>query len=188
MFNSEFLVNFLTFIILNKKFRRKAKIALRNFLYAGKMMRRAKSVGIGFVCNAPSHGNHNTIIGDHVCINGVQVIGDGGCKFGSYSQFGHQILIITSNHNYDKGVKIPYDDKNVYKDVEIGDFCWVGSRVTILPGTKIGEGVIIQAGAVVHGDIPKYAIVGGNPAKVFKYRDAEHFEKLKEQKSFLINC
>ena len=45
----------------------------------------------------------------------------------------------------------------------------------------IGEGAIIQAGAVVHGEIPPYAIVGGNPAKVFKYRDIEHFQKLKAE-------
>ncbi|MBR5589795.1 MAG: 2,3,4,5-tetrahydropyridine-2,6-carboxylate N-succinyltransferase, partial [Phascolarctobacterium sp.] len=55
---------------------------------------------------------------------------------------------------------------------------------TILPGTHIGEGVIVQAGAVVHGEIPPYAIVGGNPAKVFKYRDIEHYNKLKAEGKF----
>ncbi len=54
----------------------------------------------------------------------------------------------------------------------------------ILPGTKIGEGAIIQGGAVVHGEIPPYAIAGGNPAKVFKYRDIEHFKKLKAEGKF----
>ena len=71
-----------------------------------------------------------------------------------------------------------------YKDVTIDDFVWLGSRVTILPGTKIGEGAIIQAGSVVHGEIPPYAIAGGNPAKVFKYRDIEHFKKLKAEGRF----
>ena len=54
----------------------------------------------------------------------------------------------------------------------------------ILPGTKIGEGAIIQGGSVVHGEIPPYAIAGGNPAKVFKYRDIEHFKKLKAEGKF----
>lgn len=72
----------------------------------------------------------------------------------------------------------------IYKNVEIGDCVWLGSRVIILPGTKIGEGAIIQAGSVVHGDIPECAIVGGNPAKVFKYRDIEHYKNLKELKKF----
>jgi acetyltransferase-like isoleucine patch superfamily enzyme len=62
---------------------------------------------------------------------------------------------------------------------------WLGSRVTILGGVTIGEGAIIQAGAVVVSDIPKYAIAGGNPAKVFKYRDIEHYERLKAENRFL---
>ena len=41
--------------------------------------------------------------------------------------------------------------------------------------------MVIQAGSVVHGQIPDYAVIGGNPAKVIKYRDIEHFKKLKEQ-------
>ena len=48
-----------------------------------------------------------------------------------------------------------------------------------LGGVHIGEGAIIQAGSVVVSDIPPYAIAGGHPAKVFKYRDIDHFEYLK---------
>lgn len=93
-------------------------------------------------------------------------------------------MMITQNHNYDKGNAIPYDDTYIVKSIIIGDFVWLGSRVTILPGVKIGEGAIIQAGAVVSSDIPPYAIAGGNPAKVFKYRDVEHFKKMKVEKKY----
>ena len=55
--------------------------------------------------------------------------------------------------------------------VVIGNDVWIGSRVTILPGVHIGNGVIIGAGAVVSKDIPDYAIVGGNPARILKYRN-----------------
>lgn len=48
----------------------------------------------------------------------------------------------------------------------------------------IGEGVIVAIGSVVVKDVPPYAIVGGNPAKIIKYRDIEHFEKLKAEKRF----
>lgn len=185
MFNTEFLVKLLTFFIPFKSVRRKYKTTLRNHLYAHKMIRRAISVGKNFRCNAPSHGNHKTVIGDNVCVNGLQIIGDGPCSIGNYTQVGHEVLVITSNHNYDNGETIPYDDKNIYKEVAIGDFCWIGSRVTILPGTKIGEGAIIQAGAVVHGEVPRCAIVGGNPAQVFKYRNVEHFDELKAKGAFL---
>lgn len=55
--------------------------------------------------------------------------------------------------------------------VVIGDDVWIGTRVIILPGVKIGNGVIIAAGAVVTKDIPDYAVAGGVPAKVIKYRN-----------------
>ena len=54
----------------------------------------------------------------------------------------------------------------------------------VLGGVTIGEGAIIQAGSVIIKDIPKYAIAGGHPAKVFKYRDIEHYIKLKIEKRF----
>ena len=66
----------------------------------------------------------------------------------------------------------------------IEDNVWIGNRVIILPGVTIKEGAIIQAGSVVVGDIEKCGIAGGHPAKVFKYRDIEHYEKLKSEWKF----
>ena len=54
--------------------------------------------------------------------------------------------------------------------VVIGDDVWISDRVIILPGVKIGNGVIIAAGAIVTKDVLPFAIVGGNPAKVIKSR------------------
>lgn len=59
------------------------------------------------------------------------------------------------------------------KGIEIGEDCWIGSKVVILDGVKIGNHAIIAAGAVVTKDIPDYAIVGGVPAKVIKMRKDE---------------
>lgn len=81
---------------------------------------------------------------------------------------------------------VPYDHTYICKSIIIEDFVWLGSRVTILPGVRIGEGAIIQAGAVVSCDIPLYAIAGGNPARVFKYRDVDHFKKLKAAKKIFL--
>ena len=55
----------------------------------------------------------------------------------------------------------------------------------VVGNVDIGEGAIIAAGAVVTKDVPPLAIVGGgNPAKVIKFRDKEHYFQLKEQKKF----
>ncbi len=55
-------------------------------------------------------------------------------------------------------------------DIVIDDDVWIGYGATILSGVHIGQGAVVAAGAVVSGDVPPYAIVGGVPAKVIKYR------------------
>jgi len=55
-------------------------------------------------------------------------------------------------------------------DVIIGNDVWVGYRSIILSGVKVGDGAVIAAGSVVVKDVPAYAIVAGNPAKIVKYR------------------
>ncbi|MCL2798774.1 MAG: CatB-related O-acetyltransferase [Endomicrobia bacterium] len=68
-------------------------------------------------------------------------------------------------------------------DIEIGNDVWIGANATILSGVKIGNGAIIAAGAVVVKDIPDFAIAGGVPAKVIKYRFSEDIiEKLNKIK------
>lgn len=67
-----------------------------------------------------------------------------------------------------EGKEYPYKG-----DTVIGHDVWIGYQATILPGVKIGHGAIIGAKAVVTTDIPPYAIVGGNPAKVIRMRFSE---------------
>lgn len=169
----------------SKKDRERRKYLLKKRIktlyYGGQVLRTAKSVGVGFYCGGPSCVNRKTVIKNFVSFNGMFINGGGAVSIGSYFHSGIECMIITQNHDYDKGEMIPYGISYNYKDVVIEDFVWLGRRVTVLPGTRIGEGAIIQAGAVVHGDIPPYAIAGGNPAKVFKYRDIDHFLKLKSE-------
>ena len=168
-----------------KKGRERRKFKLRSKLYTlyygSQVLRTAKHIGEGFVCRGPSCVNRNTVLGDYVCFMGMFINGGGPVSIGSHFHSGIQCMIITQNHDYDGGEMIPYGTRYIFKEVVIEDYVWFGRRVTILPGTHIGEGAIIQAGAVVHGEIPPYAIAGGNPAKVFKYRDIEQFQKLKAE-------
>ena len=62
------------------------------------------------------------------------------------------------------------NDLPIKGDTIIGNDVWIGARVTILPGVHIGDGSIIGAGAIVTKDVPPYTIVGGNPARIIKYR------------------
>jgi acetyltransferase-like isoleucine patch superfamily enzyme len=59
---------------------------------------------------------------------------------------------------------------NEYESIAIGNDVWVGTRALIMNGVKIGTGAIIAANAVVTHDVPPYAVVGGSPARIIKYR------------------
>ncbi|MCI6697138.1 MAG: acetyltransferase [Solobacterium sp.] len=64
-------------------------------------------------------------------------------------------------------------------DIIVDDDVWIGYGATIMSGVHIGQGAVIAAGAVVTKDVPPYAIVGGVPAKVIKYRfEPEMIEEL----------
>ena len=145
---------------------------------------KAKRVGKDLRCRGANHVTRFTELGDHVQLHGMWASGDGRLVVGNWSHLGEGLRIFTRNHNYDKGDAIPYDRTYITRDVTIGDFVWIGVQVILLPGTTIGEGAIIQAGSVVHGNIPAYAIAGGNPAKVFAQRDIEHFQRLKAEGKF----
>lgn len=109
-------------------------------------------------------------IGDNSGI-GVRCEVRGPLTIGRNVMMGPEVCIMTSSHNTAR-TDIPMNQQGHLekKEVVIGDDVWIGRRVIILPGIKIGNGVIIGAGAVVTKDVPDYAVVAGVPAKVIKYR------------------
>lgn len=126
----------------------------------------------------------NTILNSNPNFNGMIIKGYGKVIFGDNFHSGSDCLIITSNHNFDHGKSIPYDDSHILKKITIGNNVWFGDRVIVLGNVNIGEGVIVQAGSVVTQDIPDFSIAGGSPAKAFKNRNIEHYNKLKNDNKY----
>ena len=146
---------------------------------------RVAQTGNNLHVNRFSVVSRKTYLGNNANFNGIRISGCGKVFIGNNFHSGRECLVISQNHNYDFGKAIPYDDTYIAKDVSIGDNVWLGDRVIILGGCNIGEGAIIQAGSVVAGNIPPLAIAGGHPAKVFKYRDEEHYNILKAAGKFM---
>lgn len=94
----------------------------------------------------------------------------------------HQINTLTTYPLYSKLIEInPELDATTKGAIHISDDVWIGTRAMILSGVTIGKGAIIGAGAIVTKDIPPYAIVGGNPAKIIRYRfDNDTIKKLND--------
>lgn len=105
-------------------------------------------------------------------------------KVGNYCSFAENLRIYRRNHNLETLSQHPFfynrhagllkaDAIESIQDnpLEIGHDVWIGGSVIVLPGcTTIGNGAVIGAGSVVTKSVPPYAIMGGNPAKLIRYR------------------
>lgn len=102
---------------------------------------------------------------------GIEASVRGPLRIGDNVMMGRWVNIMTSSHQTSR-TDIPMNQQGFCErePVDIASDVWIGNRVTILPGVKIGTGAIIGAGAVVTKDIPDYAVAGGVPARVIKYR------------------
>ena len=101
---------------------------------------------------------------------GVNCLVHGPLEIGDKVMMGPDVVILTHTHNIDR-TDIPMGDQGSrIEKVTIGNDVWIGMRSIIMPGVKIGNGAVIGAGAVVTKDVPDYAIVGGVPARIIKFR------------------
>jgi acetyltransferase-like isoleucine patch superfamily enzyme len=123
-----------------------------------------------------------TIIGDHVNISiGEQVsfgedvvlYANASISIGDHTMIGMKTIIHTSTHDYNQHPMWRY---RIDRPISIGRHVWIGASCIVLAGVVIEDYAVIAAGAVVTANVPKGAIVGGNPAKIIKYRDPSVYE------------
>jgi len=108
-------------------------------------------------------------IGDRCLIGrGSGIVGHFSIDIGDDVWTGHHVYITDQNHGYDN-VDIPISQQSMpEKPVRIGSGSWLGHGTVVLPGTDIGEHVVIGANSVVTGSIPSFSVAVGAPARVVK--------------------
>lgn len=112
---------------------------------------------------------------------------------GNFVCFGAECVIMMGGnqlHRTDWISAFPFDTRSFVPagDTVIGDGCWIGSRAMIMQGVTLGEGAVVATGAVVTKDVPPYAVVGGVPAQIIKYRfTAAEIEQLLALKLYNID-
>lgn len=95
----------------------------------------------------------------------------GEVHLGDHVLMAPEVVFYTVNHEYGS-LDVPMDSQGdtEMKSTYVGNDVWLGRRVMVMPGVRIGDGCIIAAGAVVVKDLPPYSIAGGVPAKVIGSR------------------
>jgi acetyltransferase-like isoleucine patch superfamily enzyme len=136
----------------------------------------------------PCGPGHNTRFGRGCFLGKYSYLRGGNVEnntyIGRYCSIGQNVQIGVHNHNIDlittsplvmwtgknePDLQQPEFLKNGYATT-IGHDVWIGVNVVVLRGVTIGHGAVVAAGAVVTKDVPPYAIVGGVPARVLRYR------------------
>lgn len=178
---------------LIKELCRIANKGARDFINKKKFFRAIIDSGCCFTDDSQigenSHLFANCII-NHSSIGNYTYIGRDSliqnAKIGNYCSISHEVICGLGRHPLDLFSTSPVFyrknnplcqqviDKNMkfeeYLPVNIGHDVWIGARAIIMDGINVGNGAVIAAGAVVTKDVPDYAIVGGVPARIIKYR------------------
>jgi maltose O-acetyltransferase len=110
-------------------------------------------------------------IGDYSSLNvGCSIAND--TIIGRDVMMGPEVLILSGSHNFQR-LDIPMREQGAppRRAVRIGDDVWIGARSILLPGVIVGNHCILAAGSIVTKEVPDYAVVAGNPARIIRFRN-----------------
>ena len=145
---------------------------------------------------------NNLIMYGNSSLKRDSVIMNGRAKFILKNNSGaaEELMVVTGNHMSVVGLSLKQVTDKVKDNMDINHECdkdviveedvWMGARVTLLPGIIVGRGAEVGTGTVVRANVPPYAVVVGNPAKVVGFRFTpdeiiEHEKKLYPEKERL---
>ena len=139
-------------------------------------------VGDGCYVESPfraNWGGHHVHLGSNVYINfGASFVDDTHIYIGSNTMLGPNVTIATAGHPIDPELRSRGLQYNM--PVRIGNNCWLGAGVIVMPGVTIGDNTVIGAGSIVTKDIPSGVVAVGNPCRVLREvgrHDREYYFK-----------
>ena len=130
-------------------------------------------------------GEQRLVLGNNIHIGRhSEIMADGGISIGNNVVISYHCVLWSIDHRYE-GDSLPYDTARIRRPIVIHDNVWIGRNVIVRGGVTIGEGAVVAIGSVVTRDVPPLAVVGGNPARVLKFRDTTRYRSHKAEGHFL---
>ncbi|WP_432503323.1 acyltransferase [Kineococcus arenarius] len=117
---------------------------------------------------AHAHLTDEVLLGRDCTVNAFTVV-RGGVRTGDGVRVGAHTSLLAFNHGTEPGTEV-HRQPLTSRGITIGDDVWIGSHVVVLDGVSIGDHAVVAAGAVVPKDVPAGAVVGGNPARLLRWR------------------
>lgn len=139
-----------------RSYMRKMHVGLRVNIRSGLVVAKPKNITI----ENDVRINANCVLQAHAPIH-----------IGRHTMIGANCSIVTANHDISKREQDAFEALNA-APVTIGNNCWLGVGVIVLPGVSIGDEVVVGAGSIVTRDLPAGTVCFGSPAKVKRKRDS----------------
>jgi len=119
-----------------------------------------------------NNGVGDVIIGDRSKI-GISNVIIGPVNIGKDCIFAQNIVLSGLNHGYEDINISPEDQPTSTADIIVEEEVWIGANAVVVAGVTIGKHSVVAAGSVVTKNVPRYSVVGGNPAKILKQYNPE---------------